>query len=593
MVFALGMTVMPLHSGYSQTEPWVITAFHSDITVENTGSVTIQETIAVDFGSEEKHGIFRTIPYIYTDTDHPISTPLTVTDVTMDNATIPYTITKESGYVEIKIGDPDITISGNHRYVVSYTITGILRNTGSVDELYWNVTGNNWPVPITYVSAKVTLPRDDRISLLQSSCYVGVVGASTTCLQEKSDHSIAFSHKDLLSGEGMTVAVGYTPGIIPAPTPLAPPTIEDALKNPFTIIVGGFVALLGCFLCLRVWWALGRDHVWKRKHLHDTTAPETTMPLFHRDVVSVEYESPDGLKPAELGTIIDEKVDTLDVTATIVDLAVHGYLTITEQAKTWLLGKSDYVLTRTEKTTESLNPYESLLLHKLFAGGNTVALSSLKNSFYKDLESIKESIYTTVQKKDVFFHHPQKARTYAFLGAIGIGAVGIGGVIFAINRITNSFTLSSFDCTILGGSSGLVVTGMLALVLAPFMSSRTAKGREIYRRILGYKLFVSGTEKYRQPFFEKENIFMDVLPYAIVFGVTEKLAHAMDQMGVKPPTPSWYIGTTPFHLHSFATSMNTFSSTITSTMASKPHSSGSGGGGFSGGGFGGGGGGSW
>ena len=120
-----------------------------------------------------------------------------------------------------------------------------------------------------------------------------------------------------------------------------------------------------------------------------------------------------------------------------------------------------------------------------------------------------------------------------------------------------------------------------------------AYGHELYRQIKGYKLFVSGTEKYRQPFFENRNIFMQVLPYAMVFGVTKKLAKAMEQMGIEPSQPAWYVGSQAFNIGSFSSSMESFSSALSSSIASAPGGSGSGGGGFSGGGGGGGGGGGW
>jgi uncharacterized membrane protein len=140
---------------------------------------------------------------------------------------------------------------------------------------------------------------------------------------------------------------------------------------------------------------------------------------------------------------------------------------------------------------------------------------------------------------------------------------------------------------------GLLICGIIFIFISFFMPRKTALGRETYRKARGYKLFVSGTEKYRQPFFEKENIFMEVLPYAMVFGVTNKLANAMKEMGIQQPQPSWYVGTTAFNISRFTSDVNNFSNSFSSVIASSPSGSGSGGGGVSGGGFGGGGGGSW
>ena len=103
-------------------------------------------------------------------------------------------------------------------------------------------------------------------------------------------------------------------------------------------------------------------------------------------------------------------------------------------------------------------------------------------------------------------------------------------------------------------------------------------------------------EKERQRFSERENIFSDYLPYAIVFGLTRKWAKAFEDLGFAPDTSSWYVGPHPFTALAFADSIDGFAVTTGGTLASTPASSGSsgfGGGGFSGGGGGGGGGGSW
>ena len=80
---------------------------------------------------------------------------------------------------------------------------------------------------------------------------------------------------------------------------------------------------------------------------------------------------------ARSGTIIDEQANTLDVTATIVDLAVRGYLTIEEIPKEGWFGKPDWTLHRTDKADDDLLTYERTLLTGLFKDGNDPALSSL------------------------------------------------------------------------------------------------------------------------------------------------------------------------------------------------------------------------
>jgi hypothetical protein len=46
--------------------------------------------------------------------------------------------------------------------------------------------------------------------------------------------------------------------------------------------------------------------------------------------VVTEYEPPVGLTPAEAGTLLTDRVEPRDITATLVDLAVRGYVSLEE-----------------------------------------------------------------------------------------------------------------------------------------------------------------------------------------------------------------------------------------------------------------------
>lgn len=570
-------------------EDWYIDAFHSDIRIQDDGTVTVTETITADFRTLRKHGIFRDLPTAYHNQDGTTTyTTVAIRDIFRDQGPERYDVTRNTANLRIRIGDPDVTISGQHIYTITYTVAGVLQSFSSYDELYWNVTGHDWDAPIARASATVTLPDGE---IIQSTCHTGSVGATDPCTITSTD-PLTFSTQNLGMREGLTVAIGFESGLVPIIVVDAPPSVIDVIQSPIYLTLTALLTALGIGSVLYRWWYYGRDRWWLRKHLHDPHAKETNKPLRARDVISVEYEPPHNLRPAEVGVLMDEKADTLDVSATIVDLAVRGYLTISEVEKAWIFGKADYTLHRTKKE-DALLPYESLLLEKLFSDGDSVSLSELKNSFYKDLQSVKEALYKEVTTKQLFADNPRTVRIrYAALGAIGT-AIGVALVITSIAWIENSEVLRFWHGLLVSFGVAIGISGVFGLLLSGAMPRKTARGRELYRRVRGYELFVSGTEKYRQPFFERENIFMEVLPYAMVFGVTDKLANAFDEMGLTPPQPTWYTGTHPFAIAAFSSSMDSFSKSLSSAMASTPSSSGSSGGGSSGGGFGGGGGGSW
>jgi uncharacterized membrane protein len=125
-------------------------------------------------------------------------------------------------------------------------------------------------------------------------------------------------------------------------------------------------------------------------------------PIGAHETIVVEYEPPEKLRPAEVGVLMDERADTLDVTATIIDLATRGYLTITEVPKKWVFGSTDYTLARVKKDTASLLDYEKELFSKLFDEKDKVDMSSLKTKFYKDLKVVKDKLYEEIIKKGFF-----------------------------------------------------------------------------------------------------------------------------------------------------------------------------------------------
>ena len=127
------------------------------------------------------------------------------------------------------------------------------------------------------------------------------------------------------------------------------------------------------------------------------------------------------------------------------------------------------------------------------------------------------------------------------------------------------------------------------------MKRRTAAGTAAVRHVRGFRRFIDDAADERAQFAERANLFYEYLPYAIVFGLADKWAHAFEGMAHPPDAPGWYVSSHPFAMSSFVHSMDTFGVTATGTLVSTPGGSGSSGfsGGSSGGGGGGGGGGSW
>lgn len=564
-------------------ENWVINTFESTLTLNQDGTVTIQEEILVDFQNLDKHGIYRDIPYVYKkDNGENRYTSLDITEVLRNDKKEKFEVTQNEANMRIRIGDPDKTISQQQKYTLTYVATGILDTYPEFDELYWNITGDEWEVPINKTTAEIILSQGNIIS---QACYRGVRGSTDTCSENKiSDTQTIFTTDTLQPGEGITVALSFPKGTFPILQVERPKTLGEKLLNPHIWYIGGLISLLGTGGIFLAWYKSGRDY-WNNNLPHlDRGTSGKIKPIGANENIVVEFGSPDKLTPAEIGVLMDEKTDTLDITATLIDLARRGYLRITEIPKKWLFGSKDYELLKSKKDLSLLLPFERELITRLFSGTDKVILSTIKQTFYDDLKIIKNMVYAEVVKKELFLDNPESVRNNYLISAVIIIVIGGLCIFYPGLILENEYFFA--------GGVGISIIGIVLLFFSHKMPRRTAKGRHLYRRARGFKLFLSGAEKYRQQFYEKKDLFSELLPYAIVFGVTEKYAKAMKEMGHIPSHTTWYQGSS-FTSSTFASSMNTFSSTMSSAMASSPSSSGSSGGGSAGGGGGGGGGGSW
>jgi len=566
-------------------EAWVITSFHSDIRIATDSSLSISEDIRVDFGSLQKHGIFRTIPtrYRYDDT-HDRYYDLTVQSVTDGSRPVPYTTSVVEDNEVIKIGDANVTVSGAQRYVIAYKVVGAMNSFADHDELFWNVDGGLWPVSKQSVTAGVTMPAG---SFREAGCYEGAQGSREGCTVTGLNNFFTYSStRELGSGEQMSIVTSLTKGAVRVPAPLLEARKrqfpQDAFDvNPLTVGIGLLLLVAGVGLIVRFWLAHGRDRAYLTRYYQaNDAAPDRPEPVFQHEPVVVEFEPPQKLRPAELGLILDESADTKDVTATIVDLAVRGFLTISE-----VQGKRDWLLTRKSAEVAGMLPYEMTLFKGLFANRQQVKISELKGTFQSTLRSAEGEVYADAMSHKFFRARPDLVR----LATVGVA------ILIALAGAGLTFLLG---ITFGGGLIGLavVLVGVVLIVMHRAMASRTAAGREVMQKTLGFRLYMTTAEKYRQQFAEKAEIFTQLLPYAIVFGCVARWSKAFEGIDTSASN-SWYVGNAPFQAALLSSNLESMNSSLSSAIASTPPRSGSssgfGGGGFSGGGGGGGGGGSW
>lgn len=548
---------------------WTIDQFRADITVRPDGVLAILETIDVDFDGLQKHGIYRDIPtrYAYDDT-HDRLYRLSVQSVT-DGAGHPVTYQVSAGDItEIKIGDAGRTVGGKQTYRIRYTVAGALNAFADHDELYWNVNGDQWGVPTMVTRATVQAPVG---AVQRVGCFQGPTGSTEPCVSDIGGNTGSFaSTRRLAPGEQLTIVAGLAKGTVA----VAPPElvsrprgfVEYFSTSPLALGAAGLVLVAGLYGVGWLWWTRGRDR---------------GRP---RGAIVPEYEPPGKLRPALLGVLVDESADPRDLVATIVDLAVRGYLTITEHPKHGLFGHPDWTLDK-RRAADDLLPYERRLFEGLFKDGDSVLLSSLKGTFRPTLAAAEKLLYADATKRGWFVADPSFVRgAYAGLGCV-TALAGIG-LVFLLGRLLGWGLVGL----------ALVPAGLALLVLNRAMPARTAAGAALFAQTLGFRRYMETAESDRAAFAEKEGLFTAYLPYAVMFASVDKWMRAFAGLDTAQAVSSFYTGPGPFNALAFSNSFSSFSGTLASTVVSTPAGSGGSGfsgGGFSGGGGGGGGGGSW
>lgn len=577
-------------------ENWVIRSFRSDYVVRPNGSVGVSERIEVDFGSTRKHGIYRTIlvrPRRVSESfgggSQRLDYDLDVKSVT-DESGEPYGVktTREGDLVRIRIGSPDFCVHGPRVYVIHYEIDRGIRSYGGYDELYWQVTGTEWPVPIERAEAQVVLPPEASAVRADSQpwhadCYAG--GFSSTSSEACAAEVVApgvyrFATTGRLDpGEGLTFAAAFPVGVVPGPT------AAERAWDAFVFWGPMGIPPLALLLMFGVWWRRGKE-------------PEMGS-------IVPRWEPPEGLRPGPAGTLVDQRADMDDVVATILDLAVRGWIQIREVPPKVLPGlddstflgralgalgvrKNDWELVRLKEDEEiGLLPFEHRVLSALFGSGETKRMSDLKEKFYEDLPDIRDGLYDDLVEKGLFPRSPQSTRRRWIVGAVltGVAGAGLGILGFSIG-------------------SPLILPAMLfaaavVLVFAFFMPAMTRKGARIRAQVEGLEEYVRRAEKAELEFAnapeKSPELFDRLLPYAVALDVTDLWVEQFEGILTRPP--DWYDGRVAnWNVAAFSHDLSSFRTSAASTLASSPGGSGgsgSFGGGSVGGGGGGGGGGSW
>lgn len=538
-----------------------ILSYFSNIQVEESGSILVEEKITVlSEGVKIRRGIFRDFPTQYKDrVGNQYKVSFEVIDILRDGNKEPFRIENKSNGKIIYIGDADTFLQPNtYTYTLKFRTDRQLGFFEQYDELYFNAIGGGWDFSIDTAAVNVRLPSGAKS--MQYDAFTGPSG-STTCNCEMQDegNSVLFNTKGKLNpGDQFTVAVAWPKGFVAQPSALE--KSGHFLDDNKHILVAGIGLLLTFWVFFSSWKKVGID-------------PKT-------GTIIPRFEAPEGLTAASSRYLMRMGFDQKVFTATLVSMAVHGYLTIETKKK------GDFSLIKLGESLDGLTTGEKVVATVLFKNGNEIHLDNKNHQVFTDA---KTSLLNFL-KKEVM---PGRFKINFIYTAKGIG-MGLATLF-----LTSILSPSPVIPVILG-----FMLLILTLVFYNLMQAPTIEGRKIMDEIEGFKRYLSVTEKNPLNMAHEPDmtpaIFERLLPYAIALGVENKWAEKFERQVSKSIReayqPRWYHSYSMGRFNALAFSSaigSSFSSAISSASTPPGSSSGSGGGGSSGGGGGGGGGGGW
>ena len=482
-----------------------ITNFHSDITINQDTSISIKETIQYTT-DQQKHGIFRTIPFKYNKYTASIKKV---------SVNAPFSTSTNNGNLVLKIGDPQKTFSGNKTYEINYTIHNTIVSKDK-PELYLDITGEYWQIPIEKSSATLHSPY---AKIISSNCYSGPINNNDNLCEFDLNN---FSYNETINQKSnFTIYASLNPN-----NQLIFPINYNYLKTPLALILSLFIIL--------IWYFNGRDKIFTSPNVfnNNSSQPQKLKPVFYYQRIPFVYEPLD-ISPGLAGTIIDKQTNNRDVIAEIIDLARKKYLKITLIPKKGIFSKDDFLFKKLKSSDNKLPEQQKYLLDNIFKNKESIKLSSLKNTFYKYFNQSKNIINKSLVEKKYFLNNPQTTKIFLiiFLIIINILIFNLNTNVFIFNIFISFFILKNF-------------------------SQRTALGHNLMLQAKGLKKTIK-LGKWREEIKEKNLFIEEILPFAISLGVIKKLAKDMDTLSITPPK---YFDDFLLGNHSLYSTLNTFSS---------------------------------
>jgi hypothetical protein len=537
-----------------------ITAMWVGAQIGGDGDARIVEAIDWDFGPTAHHGIFRDVPGLRPDAAVSVSSATAPADVQLSGSSL---------QTRIRIGDPDRTIRGRHRYTIAYPLGGVAPG----GRLAWDAVGTSWPVPVAEVEIHAVAP----YQLQDVRCVQGAAGADNPCDVSQPEPGHLVARADALSAaEGVTLYATAGRRLAAAPALPAPPS--GAPDDPGTgVLLPGLlaaaVALAGAAPVSRLVRLAGRERVaagGSADAAWGGTGGEVRIDADKlASLATIEFAPPAELTPAQGGVVLAEAVNGDHQVAWLIGAAIDGYVELEGDG-------SDLTLVRLPRRDGST----AYTLDTAFAGRERLRLGTYDEPFARAWDAVGGELAAWQRSCGLWDpageQHRIMVRVVGCVVALaGLVIAGAGGA--AANRWGAAWlALVAFGALLAGA-------GLAAAVRAWELRVRTAAGSGLWLRVESFRRFLAASEAHHAEEAAKRGVLREYTAWAVAVGEIDRWSRVVATSGAaRDPEAVRFAAIAPA-LH-----------TATAATSTEPSSrNGSGGGGSVGGGAGGGGGGSW
>ncbi len=498
IVFTVCLSLVTTDSAQAQAIRELDTTYN----VAASGNVDVVELLKISFPSvKQRTQFYRVVPIWYQSDSNTFVLDAHIKSVLMDDkVSVPFKSWVAGREFHIKVGDQTTILKGDHKFRIEYEIARGVQFVNGHPQLYLSVTGDQCPFPIDTINVNVNLPKGTDLSRVQASTLIQPSGAIKPVPPQTGAAALKIAVHKVKPSQNVIVIVDMPKGTV------APHSVLFDWVVTMQKFYQIFVLPLATIILLCAWWFFyGRDPGAEK-------------------VAANNWFPPAGVTPAEAGTLIDESCDLRDIASTLIDLAVRGYIKIRLLPYTGFLylDNKDYEFTLLKSMKDQeLKPHEELFLTALFGMSSTTYLSAIKGRFAEYLPPIKRLVYENLVTEKLFARDPEIDRKNFLAVGATIVTVGIGLMAASVYQHAGQVT-----------AAGTVLSGVIILLAARAMPRRTSKGVAANRQIEKFERMIANGNKneLRKAASANPEIFSKYLPYAVIFGHSERWAGVFSEM---------------------------------------------------------------